>query len=185
MQNFVSSRCSFDYGIQERKQLGHVRYQGNLLCFSRCQETLTDRANDGIEASRCQCRHGGSPIPLASPKSLLTSAWGRLRCAMERNHAQSPMNSSLLGLGAAGAIALQLALMTAGCTDMLYSDSQNFGRRSAQARQSALRSMQLSSSQANAAQPVGGQALVQLLSGNTHVQPYRKRSEDTKPYITH
>ena len=45
--------------------------------------------------------------------------------------------------------------------------------------------MQLSSSQANAAQPVGGQALVQLLSGNTHVQPYRKRSEDIKPYITH
>ena len=95
------------------------------------------------------------------------------------------MNYSLLRLGAAGAIALQLALMTAGCTDMLYSDSQNAGRRSAQARQSALRSMQLSSSQANAAQPVLGQALVQLLSGNTHVQPYRKRSEDTKPYITH
>jgi len=30
-----------------------------------------------------------------------------------------------------------------------------------------------------------GQALMQLLSGNTHVEPYRKRSEDARPYITH
>jgi len=45
--------------------------------------------------------------------------------------------------------------------------------------------MQLSSSQAETAQPMEGPALVQLLSGNTHVNAFRKRSEDIKPYITY
>lgn len=95
------------------------------------------------------------------------------------------MKSSLLKLGVAGAIALPLALLTIACTDMLYSDNQNAGRRSAEARQDAQRSMKLASSQAAAARPMAGQALVQLLSGNTHVEPYRKRTEDSKPYLTH
>jgi len=74
--------------------------------------------------------------------------------------------------------------MTAGCAEMLYSDSQNAGRQNAQARQAALASIKLSSSQADAAQQVTGPALAQLLSGNTHVQAFRKRSEDPKPFLT-
>lgn len=80
--------------------------------------------------------------------------------------------------------ALQLALMTTACTDMLHSDAENAGRRSAQARQEALNAMKLSSAQAVAAASVSGQALVRLLAGNTHVEAYRKRSGDPKPYLT-
>ncbi len=79
---------------------------------------------------------------------------------------------------------LQLVWMTAACTEMFYSDAQNAGRKSAQARQDALRSMKVSSAQADKAQPVVGNALVALLSGNTHVEAFRKRADDSKPYLT-
>lgn len=94
------------------------------------------------------------------------------------------MTMTLLRRLLAGLLPVPLLLVTAACTDMLYSDSQNSARRSAQARESAIASMKTSSSQAVAAQPVTGQALEQLLSGNTHVKAYRKRSGDAKPYLT-
>jgi TfoX/Sxy family transcriptional regulator of competence genes len=90
------------------------------------------------------------------------------------------MNSALIRL----CLALQFALIGAGCTDMLYSDAENAGRKNVEARQNALRSMKSSSAQAVAATPMSGQALVKLLSGTTHVEAYRKRSDDAKPYIT-
>jgi len=93
------------------------------------------------------------------------------------------MKSTFTRIGAAVAVALQLGMMAA-CTDMFYSDAQNAGRKSEEARQAALRSMKLSSTQADAAKQMKGQALVQLLSGSTHVEAYRKRSDDVKPYLT-
>jgi hypothetical protein len=86
--------------------------------------------------------------------------------------------------GIAAACSLPFVLMAMGCAEMRYSDSQNAGRQSEKARQAALASMKVSSSQAEAAQQVTGPALAQLLSGNTHVQAFRKRSEDPKPFLT-
>lgn len=94
------------------------------------------------------------------------------------------MKSIFTRFGAAVAVTLLLAMIAA-CTDMLYSDAQNEGRKSAKEREAALRSMKLSSTQADVAEQIKGHALVQLLSGNTHVKAYRKRSDDIKPYITY
>lgn len=44
--------------------------------------------------------------------------------------------------------------------------------------------MKLASRQAASAQPVGGEALVRLLAGYSHVQAYVKRSSDSRPYFT-
>jgi hypothetical protein len=95
------------------------------------------------------------------------------------------MKSMLQRRRVIGALAVPVLFVTAGCMEAFYSDSQNAGRRNAQARQSALASMKLASSQAAPARPVTGQALVQLLSGNSHVEAYRKSASDAKPYVTH
>lgn len=70
------------------------------------------------------------------------------------------------------------------CTGMFYSDAQYSSKMSDDARESAVRSMRLSSAQAATAKPVTGSALVQLLSGKTHVSAYRKRATDTAPFLT-
>lgn len=80
-------------------------------------------------------------------------------------------------------VPLLLALSSTACST-LYSDAQNAGRRSDQARQEAERAMKQASRQAVSAQPVGGEALVRLLAGNSHVQVYVKRSSDIRPYFT-
>ncbi|MEO8278682.1 MAG: hypothetical protein ABI564_03250 [Ideonella sp.] len=85
---------------------------------------------------------------------------------------------------ALAAAALQLAWMTVACTDALYSDAENAGRKSMQSRQAALRSMKSSSSAAATATPVSGQDLTQLLAGHTHVDAFVKRAGDAKPYLT-
>jgi hypothetical protein len=108
-----------------------------------------------MPANRQRCRLAGLPLPLG--------AWQSLALVL----------SLLLS-----------SLLLPACTDMLHSDAQNASRRSAEARQSALRSMQLSSAQAVAAVPVKGEALVQLLSGNSHVEAFRKRADDARPYLT-
>lgn len=82
------------------------------------------------------------------------------------------------------AACLPIAWVTVACADMFRSDSQNAGRQSAQARQAALASMRQASSQSAVGRPVTGPALVQLLSGKTHVQAYRKRAADPKPFLT-
>lgn len=93
------------------------------------------------------------------------------------------MNPSFARLGLVTSV-LTAALLTSACTDMFHSDAENAGRRSSEARQAALKSMKSSSAEAPSAKPVSGQALVNLLSGNTHVEAYVKRSGDVKPYLT-
>ncbi len=98
--------------------------------------------------------------------------------APTRMNAKSPMNTSWLRLRVAGAMALQWALLTAACTDMLHSDSQNAGRRSAEAGQGAEPSMKISSSQAVAARPMEGQALESRCRPALHHRAdHRGRSE--------
>jgi hypothetical protein len=81
------------------------------------------------------------------------------------------------------AIALPLALLAA-CTGMFFSDAQYSAKQSAEARERARRSMEISSSQAAAAEAVAGEALVGLLSGKSHISEYRKRAKDAQPYFT-
>ena len=71
-----------------------------------------------------------------------------------------------------------------GCADMLRSDNANAQRQSVRANAAALEASKTASSQALPATPVSGDALVRLLSGNTHVSEYRKQMSDAKPYFT-
>ncbi len=76
-----------------------------------------------------------------------------------------------------------VAIATSGC-EMMYSDNANFARQRAHANSAALVTNQDASRVAAPAQAVTGDALRLLLSGNSHVQEYRKAIDDTKPYFT-
>lgn len=90
-----------------------------------------------------------------------------------------PMKFSLPCLATAAAVSLQLAA----CTEMMRTDSANHARKSSQARQAALLNNQTASRQAAPAQPVAGQALVQLLAGQSHISEFRRQSQDSQPYF--
>ena len=86
--------------------------------------------------------------------------------------------------GPAFALAIAFTATLCGCAEALRSDSANALRRAEGARQEALESSRIASGQAHLAQPVSGAALVRLLSGNTHVSEFRRRTSDAKPYFT-
>ena len=88
-------------------------------------------------------------------------------------------------LAVVAAIAMLVTAATAltGCA-ALRSDSANAARQSARARSDALISNQTASRQAAPAQPVTDDALRRLLSGNSHVNEYRRAVADVKPYFT-
>jgi uncharacterized low-complexity protein len=77
-----------------------------------------------------------------------------------------------------------VAVAAAGCADMLRSDSANAIRKNERANKEALAAAKAATGQAGAARPVAGDELARLLSGNTHVREYRKRTADAKPYFT-
>jgi hypothetical protein len=81
------------------------------------------------------------------------------------------------------ALAAVAGLWLTGCIEMLRSDNTNLAHRSSQARQAALVGNQAASRQAAPAQPVQGDALVQLLSGKSHISEFRKQVEDSQPYF--
>lgn len=70
-----------------------------------------------------------------------------------------------------------------GCAS-LRSDSANALHESARANRDALIGNQAASSQAAAAQPLSGDVLIRMLSGNSHVNEFRKEVLDVKPYFT-
>jgi hypothetical protein len=70
-----------------------------------------------------------------------------------------------------------------GCA-ALRSDSANAGRQNARARSEALIANQIASREAAPAQSVTDDALRRLLSGNSHVNEYRRAVTDVKPYFT-
>lgn len=91
-----------------------------------------------------------------------------------------PVLGILLGL----VVVIVVLAMVTGCMDMLYSDSANALRKNQQANKDALAASKTASRQNLQGQPVTGEALVKLLTGNTHVSEYRRHSGDAKPYFT-
>lgn len=72
-----------------------------------------------------------------------------------------------------------------GCVEIMSSDSANFARQSAQARQAALVGNRQASQQAAPARMLAGEELTRLLAGKSHVSEYRKASSgisDAQPY---
>jgi hypothetical protein len=67
-----------------------------------------------------------------------------------------------------------------GCAN-LRSDSANALHENARANRGALIDSQTASRQATAAQPLGGDALLRTLSGNSHVSEFRKAAADAEP----
>lgn len=88
--------------------------------------------------------------------------------------------SAIVGL----VLVILVVVAAVGCSEVLRSDSANALRQSSQANKEALRALHAATSQAEAAQPVSGPALVQMLSGQTHVSEFRKQTGDAKPYFT-
>jgi outer membrane PBP1 activator LpoA protein len=78
---------------------------------------------------------------------------------------------------------LAIAIVTAGC-EMMYSDNANHARKVARANSAALATNKEASRQAAPAETVTGDALRLLLSGNSHVEEFRKAVTDAKPYFT-
>lgn len=98
------------------------------------------------------------------------------------------MNSiSVKQLAAVAAVAVAcvpvILVALAGCAS-LRSDSATALRQNARANRDALISNQAASRQAIPAQPVSGEALLRLLSGNSHVKEYRAAVADAQPYFT-
>lgn len=81
------------------------------------------------------------------------------------------------------ALTAAVAAALAACSDMLYSDSANQGRRHARLQREALAASRSATLQAAAATPLAGDALAGLLSGKTHVHEYRRGAGDAKPYF--
>jgi len=79
------------------------------------------------------------------------------------------------------ALPLAAVLALAAC-DMLRSDSANAMHGWRQQRDEALRGNRIASRQAAPATPVGGDALVRLLAGKTHVHEYVKQI-GARPYL--
>ncbi|MEQ1686765.1 MAG: hypothetical protein ABL916_24190 [Burkholderiaceae bacterium] len=79
---------------------------------------------------------------------------------------------------------LLAAMALSGCVEMLYSDNANAQRQRAAERNEALAGNREASRQALPAQALSGEALQRLLAGKTHVNEYRRRVEDSKPYYT-
>ncbi|ROZ79524.1 hypothetical protein EEB15_00995 [Ramlibacter sp. WS9] len=80
--------------------------------------------------------------------------------------------------------AVLVVIAATGCAEMLRSDNANAQHQSARANKEALAAAKVATNQAVAARPVGGDALVRLLAGNTLVNEYRKQVADAKPYFT-
>ena len=98
------------------------------------------------------------------------------------------MNSiSVKQLSAVAVVAIacvpMILVALAGCAS-LRSDSATALRQNARANRDALISNQAASRQAIPAQPVSGEALLRLLSGNSHVKEYRAAVADAQPYFT-
>jgi hypothetical protein len=83
---------------------------------------------------------------------------------------------------ARGLLLLALMSLSSGCVEMLYSDNQNAQRQHARQMREWLAASQSASRQAAPAKPVIGDALVKLLTGQTHVIEYRRRTGDEMPY---